>query len=63
MERVYHNKKHVGYIEYDVRYPLGPVWWGKSLDNRYIDLGSKERAKKSVVEKYKEFLSKQKKKR
>lgn len=57
---VFYRKKHIGYIEYCVQKPFGPIWWGKTLDNRYTDLGSKERATKSVVERYKFLLQKSK---
>lgn len=61
-ENVLHKQKHIGYVEYDAAFPLGPVWWGLTKDGKYTAAGSKKRARESVVERYEFLLDYRKKK-
>lgn len=63
-ENVLHNQKHIGYVEFDASYPLGPVWWGVlKSGEKYTGVGSKSLARKTVVERYDFLLDYNKKKK
>lgn len=63
-ENVLHKQKHIGYVEYDAAFPLGPVWWGVTKDdNKYTAAGSKAYARKSVIDRYEFLLDYRKKKK
>ncbi len=63
-ENVLYKQKHIGYVEYDASYPLGPVWWGVTKqDQKYTEPGSKARARKSVIDRYEFLLDYNKKKK